>query len=93
MADFEDILKIANTKGKTEAKAVLKVLNESNRGCDNCPAKKFWKHGVKPINSKVKGKKIFIVSLRILVRQRTGKAKSYLVMRVSSSGNMLMLLA
>lgn len=31
-------------------------------GCNACPAKKYWKRGIKPIMGKVRGKKLFILA-------------------------------
>lgn len=31
-------------------------------GCSACPAKKYWKRGIKPIMGKVRGKKLFILA-------------------------------
>jgi uracil-DNA glycosylase family 4 len=57
MASYEKLIQI-ETKPKPLKQSKLML----ERGCDNCPAKRGWKHGFKPIMGKVKGKKLFIIA-------------------------------
>lgn len=50
-------------KEKSSTPRTSAIKKQLDRGCESCPAKKAWKHGVKPIMGKVTGKKpIFLVA-------------------------------
>lgn len=69
MADYENLIQIDGVGDpKARAKAAMKRASHTPRrnvkavprGCDQCPSKANWKHGVKPIKGHVFGKRVFV---------------------------------